>query len=171
MAVIRASRVQSPRQNELVQRLANELRSEHHRQQPFIYINDVAQTGTHHVTVLWDEWRSLTPQQRSKVVVGAFEQCKSDISGPLTIALGLTGEEASRLGLTPFKVQLLLKPGEESRRAELEQFLRMEGAFETAEGPQLLFRTLDQADEAYQRLQSEAPGPHWAIVREIPREQ
>ena len=171
MAVIRASRAESPLRAELTQRLVAELRSENNAQQPFIYINDVAQTGTHHVTVLWDAWRSLTPQQRGKVILDAFEQINPEIPPSVTIALGLTGEEARRLGLTPFKVQLLLKADERDRRAELEALLKAEGAFETAEGPQLLFRTLEQADAAYQRLQAKAPGPHWVIVQDVPREQ
>lgn len=166
MAVIRTRPTRSTRHDELVRRLAAELRQQQRTQQPFVYVNDVAQTGTLHVTVVWDEWRDLTIHERAQVILDAFAEHDRTTVGHITIAIGVTGEEARRLGLLPYRVQLLLRRGEEPQRSRLEELLRQEGAFDTPEGLQLLFRSEQQAEDAYRRLQSAAPQAPWALVRE-----
>ena len=166
MAVIRILTRHAAQHDSLVERLVEELARDARTGQPFVYINNVGQTGSFHVTVVWDAWQDLSAQQRSSIIMDALEQHDPAKRGHITIAMGLTGEEARRLGILRFKIQLMPKKCEESQQGQLKKLLRDEGAFETHEGLQLLFRTEEQANEAYDRLQTAAPGNHWALVRE-----
>lgn len=166
MAVIRPSTDKAAQHEILVESLVNELRRERHNGQPYVYINNVGQTPSLHVTVVWDEWRDLSSQQRSRIIVDAVERNDPATRGKITIAMGLTGEEARQFGILRYKVQLHLKKPEEGRRPQLETLLRDEGAFDTSEGRELLFLTEEQANQAYDRLQDAAPGKHWVLVRE-----
>src|SRR6185437_10426675 len=141
MAVIRPPSRQAPQHASLMAHLVRELNADAKKGQPFVYINNVGETGSLHVTVVWDEWRDLSSQQRSRIIMDAMELYDPATRGHITIAMGVTGEEARRLGLLRFKIQLLLKKTEANRRPQLEEALREEGAFETAEGLELLFRT------------------------------
>jgi hypothetical protein len=53
-----------------------------------------------HVTVIWDEWRDIAPEQRGKIIMDAYEQAQRDDLLRITVAMGLTHEEAERLGVT-----------------------------------------------------------------------
>lgn len=52
-----------------------------------------------HVFVTWDEWRDIDAQTRSEMIVQALQEVKGEAAVlELTIAMGLTSDEASRLG-------------------------------------------------------------------------
>jgi hypothetical protein len=167
MAVIRQRAPLHNQHRDLVEKLSTELNGTRFGGQPFVYINNVAQTGTLHVTVVWDEWRNVNMQERSQIILDAMEMHDPATTGHITIALGLAGDEALQLGILPYQVRLLLKPSEEAKRPYLEQLLRTEGAFGTSQGLQLLFRTRQQAEEAYARLQAKTPDV-WTISYQPP---
>ncbi len=56
-----------------------------------------------HVYVIWDEWKGLDQRERSEIIMDVVEQ----LSGPqgmpdlslVTVAMGLTIEEAKRMGI------------------------------------------------------------------------
>lgn len=53
-----------------------------------------------HVYVIWDEWRDLDQQQRSELITDAFIAVRGQAAIlDLTVAMGLTPEEAKRMGL------------------------------------------------------------------------
>lgn len=65
--------------------------------QPLISITRPGQRT--HILVVWDEWKSLSQQERSEIIMHAYET----EYGPLEVqmvsaAMGLTSVEAERLG-------------------------------------------------------------------------
>jgi hypothetical protein len=56
-----------------------------------------------HIFVIWDEWKGLDQRQRSEVIMDVVEHLSGkhafrDLS-LVTVAMGLTAEEAKRLGI------------------------------------------------------------------------
>jgi hypothetical protein len=56
-----------------------------------------------HIYVIWDEWRGLDQRQRSEVIMDVVEHLTGrhalrDLS-LVTVAMGLTAEEAKRMGI------------------------------------------------------------------------
>ena len=67
---------------------------------PLIIEEDAPYSERIHVTVIWDRWAQIGPQERSQIIVEAYEQ----VRGPgtfltLTSALGLTHADAKKLGV------------------------------------------------------------------------
>ena len=65
--------------------------------QPLISITRPGQRT--HILVVWDEWKGLSQQERSQIIMRAYEE----EYGPLEVqmvsaAMGLTSSEAERLG-------------------------------------------------------------------------
>jgi len=52
-----------------------------------------------HVTVIWDEWGDVAPEQRGKIIMDAYEQVRQEDLPRITVALGLTHSEAERIGV------------------------------------------------------------------------
>ena len=53
-----------------------------------------------HVYVIWDDWRDLGQIERSEIIMDAFESVHGrDRSLNVTVAMGLTVEEADRIGI------------------------------------------------------------------------
>jgi hypothetical protein len=168
MAVFRTDVGPASGHEQLVNDFRQELARNRRGGQPYIFINDIGQTGTFHVTAVWDRWRGLTPQQRSKVIVEALNRYDPSTAGKITIAMGLSGAEARRMGILPYAVQVLLKRGEGHLRQKATDFLKEHGAFETDDGTfELLFRTEDAAVDAYSTLKEESPdlAPHLALAQ------
>lgn len=87
----------------LVEAIAQELRLEQAEgspDAPLIIEEDAPYSERIHVTVIWDRWAQVNPEDRSRVIVEAYEQ----VRGPgtfltLTSALGLTHADAKKLGV------------------------------------------------------------------------
>jgi hypothetical protein len=72
------------------------------RVEPFIVEEQDSRTGTLRLYVFWRAWAGLPQRERSEVIMDAFEQAR----GPapevrVTLAMGLTPDEAERLGMRP----------------------------------------------------------------------
>jgi hypothetical protein len=86
-----------------VEAIAQELRlaqSEGSPDAPLIIEEEARHSGRIHVTVIWDRWGQVGPEERSRMILEAYEQ----VRGPgtfltLTSALGLTHAEAKRLSV------------------------------------------------------------------------
>ncbi len=53
-----------------------------------------------HLYVVWSEWGELTPMERSKIVLQAYTQFKGqDLANSVTLAMGLTPDEAEKIGI------------------------------------------------------------------------
>ena len=58
--------------------------------------NRIAQTKSIHVVMIWDAWKDLLPTERSKVILDASIKAKWARGATITVAMGLTSEEALR---------------------------------------------------------------------------
>ena len=57
------------------------------------------QTPTH-LYVIWEAWRDLTPRRRSEMIMDAYVAVRGRADAlNVTLAMGLTQEEADRLGI------------------------------------------------------------------------
>jgi hypothetical protein len=105
--VIRVSPSAPPVDADLLGAIAQELMNDQQQgpvDAPYIEEEEIRQTDNLHVTVLWDnpKWARLSPVERSRVILAAYEQVRGASEMlRITIALGLTHEEAARLGVVP----------------------------------------------------------------------
>ena len=55
---------------------------------------------TNHIYVVWNEWENLTPFERSKIILQAYEKYRGhELALDVTLAMGLTPTEADKLHL------------------------------------------------------------------------
>lgn len=53
-----------------------------------------------HLYVVWSEWGDLTPIERSRLILQAYERYRGrDIATRVTLAMGLTPAEARQMGI------------------------------------------------------------------------
>ena len=52
-----------------------------------------------HVTVIWDAWSDLPPEERGRAIMDAYEHARPDDVLRIIVALGLTPTEATRIGI------------------------------------------------------------------------
>lgn len=53
-----------------------------------------------HVTVIWGRWQGIDPEVRGHVIVDAVEKARGkDAARKVSLALGVTPEQAARLGV------------------------------------------------------------------------
>lgn len=72
---------------------------------PKIIVEGYENHGPLHVYVVWDDWKDLPLQERSKVILEAFKEVESeDDFSRVTIAMGLTSDEAPRFGIEVEKI-------------------------------------------------------------------
>src|SRR5438132_8644977 len=95
----------SPKHDAFVKKLVQEFTASSSNLQPLILEEQVPSTKSRHVQVIWDRWKDLDDEQRSAVIVDAYTQAEGpDTAGTITIADGVTPQEALALGLLQFKV-------------------------------------------------------------------
>lgn len=131
--------------------------------------NQIAQTKSVHIVVIWDEWKELPPTSRSKVILEAYSRAKRLRGSTITVAMGLTGEEALRMGFLPYSIVTTRRQGDKVAPQKLTTALAHAGGIilKVGSSTQLRFPTLEQAEEVYRQLTQEVPGPYWAIVHEV----
>lgn len=86
-----------------VEAIAQELRLEQAEglpDSPLIIEEDAPYSERIHVTVIWDRWAQIGPEERSRIIVEAYEQVRgAGTFLTLTSALGLTHADAKKLGV------------------------------------------------------------------------
>lgn len=69
-------------------------------QQPIIIEEAASQNLPVHLYVIWDDWAPLGSIERSEIIMDAYEQLHGRGGAVnVTVAMGLTPEEADRLGI------------------------------------------------------------------------
>src|SRR5438552_724193 len=97
--------IRSTKHDALVKRLLQEFTSSNANVQPLILEEQIPATKSRHVRVIWDRWKELEDEQRSAVITDAYAAAEGpEAAKTITIADGLTPQEAFALGLLPFKV-------------------------------------------------------------------
>jgi hypothetical protein len=63
-------------------------------------IEEQTPRGPVHVTVVWDKWPHLSGEARGRIILEAYRQAQGDDAmRRISIALGVTSQQAERLGL------------------------------------------------------------------------
>ena len=144
------------------------LQSEPSLSEPFVIEDQIAQTKSAHVMVIWDKWAHLTPDDRSKTILDAYAEAGRLADAAITMAMGLTGEEAFRMGFLQYGIVTTRRKGDEVSINELSKAMASAGGvfLRVGSSTQLRFPTLELAEDAYRRLSQEVPGPYWAIMHD-----
>lgn len=67
---------------------------------PAIIEEQVPRSDRLYVTVVWDEWNDISPEDRGRIILDAYERVRgTDIAQRISVALGLTHTESQRLGV------------------------------------------------------------------------
>ena len=52
--------------------------------------------------VIWDDWDSLSQQDRSEIVMAAYAEAKGEGDAlKISVAMGITAAEAAKMGISP----------------------------------------------------------------------
>ena len=82
----------------LQKRLADEFRHPAD-EYPAPFINIERPGASTHLLVVWDDWRDLSQQERSYLILRAYEAAEGpDAAAEVSVAMGLTVSEAEGLG-------------------------------------------------------------------------
>ena len=162
----------TPRTNgNLVGRLAEELRSERDSGQPIIY-EQAFPNGNLRVTVVWDDWDRLPLEERTEIILQAYERADGPRSRErIALASGLTVPEAYGAGMLPFQIITALRKNDPVTLEQCRQAMIEEGASSllAPDKPQLRFATQEEAEAAIKRLARSLPNsePVWVITQEL----
>ena len=163
---------QAPRMNgALIKRLTEELRSEREAGQPIIYEREYSPKALG-VTVVWDKWDRLPLEERTEIILRAYEQAE----GPgarerIALASGLTVPEAHASGMLPFEIITALRKSDPVTAEQCREAMLEEGATTLLEPerPRLWFATREEAEAAQKRLVQRLPRSDdvWLVTQEM----
>lgn len=92
----------SPQADDLRRRLIEEW--EHPPQDapaPLIIEEEATPDRPTHLYVIWDDWSDLNQQKRSEIIMDAYEHVRDPAKSlRVTVAMGLTRQEAQRMKIT-----------------------------------------------------------------------
>lgn len=157
--------------NGLAERLAEELKSNRDYGQPLVYEQEYATKKTR-VTVIWDEWADASLEERSAIILRAYERAEGGSAREkIALASGLTVPEATAAGMLPFQVLPGLRPTDPVNIDQVEAAMLEQGASRLNEEDdlQLRFATREEAEACRERLIEKLPesAPIWIISRDI----
>lgn len=135
--------------------------------QPLIIEQDLPQTQTLHVAVVWEKWRLVEAGERSAMVLHAYERAAPGRVDAITIAMGVTTDEAIDLGLLPYGIIPTIKKDEPLTRDAARVLMREEGAVDTPSGLMLAFPNEESATAAYRRLVAKTKPEYWTITQAV----
>lgn len=152
----------------LVGQLARRIAAPATLDEPFILQDRVPQTRTRHVVVIWDKWSDLDRSGRSKIILDAYEKAEVLGNDSLSVAMGLTQQEAMQMGYLQYSIITLRKNSDPVTLEQLKQAMESVGGIHVRTGSllQLRFPTKELAQEAYRQLVTQIPGPYWGIQHE-----
>lgn len=84
----------------LEERLANELATPAEGGQPLVFEEPPEPAPVTRLFVVWDDWSEMSQQDRSAIILGAYERSKGPAAAlKIAVAMGLTTAEAERMGI------------------------------------------------------------------------
>src|SRR6266852_3671443 len=131
----------------LVERLADELKSDRQSGQPLIEEEEFP-TKKLRVNVIWDEWDRVPLEDRTATILRAYEQAEGrDYRDRIALASGLTGPEAHAAGRLPYQVIAAVRKADPVTMDQCRKALIEEGAsiLYGQDNPQLRFSTKEEA--------------------------
>jgi hypothetical protein len=85
---------------DLEARLAHEFETPTEQGQPLVFEEPPEPAPVNQIYVVWDDWASLSQQQRSEIILRAYERAKGEQPAlKITVAMGLTATEAENMGI------------------------------------------------------------------------
>ena len=155
----------------LAGRLAEELKSDRDYGQPLVYEQEYATKKTR-VTVIWDEWADASLEERSAIILRAYELAEGDAAREkIALASGLTVPEATAAGMLPYQVLPAIRTTDPVDLEDVEAAMVEQGASQLnrEDGLQLRFATREEADACRSRLIEKLPSsePIWIISRDV----
>ena len=87
---------------QLLERLLQEWRAQQAGEGEPLIIEETPRSGDrpNHLYVVWSEWDDLTPIERSRLIMQAYEKYKGrDIADSVTLAMGLTPDEVRHMNI------------------------------------------------------------------------
>ncbi len=155
----------------LARRLAEDLKSGRDYGQPLVYEQEFA-TKKSRVTVIWDEWADASLEERSAIILRAYELAEgADAREKIALASGLTVPEATAAGMLPYQIIAGLRSTDPISPEDVQSVMLEQGASKLNEedGLQLRFATREEAEACRQRLIEKRPAsaPIWIISRDV----
>jgi hypothetical protein len=137
--------------------------------EPFIVEDRVPQTRSRHVTVIWNAWKNLPRDVRSRIILDAYQSSNRLHGDTVRVALGLTQQEAFDRGYLPFQIVPMIRKSDPVSPGEIRKALASIGGIHVKvdSARQVRFPSQSHAEEAYRRLAEKIHGPYWAITQEI----
>ena len=137
--------------------------------EPQIYEEEITQTQTLHVLVIWDRWQGVPAAARSSIIFDAYERVDPARMLRLKFAFGFTFEEAITGGYLPYKIQDTIRPTDPVDRQAVRAEMIGLGARETASGLELRFPYRSLADQALGTLESKfgIGKGYFSLVQEV----
>jgi hypothetical protein len=163
----------SVKHDAFVKKLVQEFTSSSANVQPLILEEEIPSTNSRHVHVVWDRWKELEDEQRSAVISDAYTEAEGpEAAKAITIADGLTPQEAYALGLLSFKVVPVRKKNDPISFDAYEQAKAKEArrTLRGTKSKELRYARLEDAQQAFERLQAVLPHSSWAVVQELATE-
>jgi hypothetical protein len=155
----------------LAEKLAQELKSNRDYGQPLVYEQEYA-TKKARVTVIWDEWADASLEERTAVILRAYELAEGgDAREKIALASGLTVPEATAAGMLPYQVLPARRATDPVAPEDIRAAMLEQGAsrMNAEDGLQLRFATREEADGCRARLSARLPDsePIWIISRDV----
>ncbi len=113
------------------------------------------------IFVVWDKWKDVPSEMRSKIITEAYNEKKDKIAQPL----GVTYQEAIEQFLLPYAVIPMTRKQEVSEESLREAMKKHGGLVLEGGKVDLRFPTMEMAREAHQKLSDELPKGYWSIVQ------
>ena len=149
----------TPTNKDLAEKLAEELKSDRDYGQPLVYEQEYSTKRTR-VTVMWDKWADVPLEDRSAVILRAYELAEGKPAREkIALASGLTVPEATAAGLLPYQVIPALRESDTIKPEDVKQAMIEQGASQLSDedGLQLRFATREEADACRKRLAEALP--------------
>jgi hypothetical protein len=132
--------------------------------------NELIQTKSLHVTIVWNEWYGVEMAVRSRVILDAYEKTQRKSDYRITVALGLTGREAIEAGLLPYRIETNRRQDDRVKLIDLARAMAKVGdgiLIKDGKRLELRFPTIERAEATYRTLLEQVPGPFWKLVQEV----
>jgi hypothetical protein len=156
----------SERHRELVGQLSRELAGKPTRGGPVIFEIPLDQRDEVDVFVVWQAWEGLRWEDRSSVILEAYQGLPTKVAQPL----GVTYDEAVQQGLLPYAIEPNVHRGEKADEGRLRDALLKQGAIELPDRGgtiRLLFPNRRMAESACDDLRKAVPEADWSIVQNV----
>lgn len=160
-----------PIDEDLVNSLVDELKSNRELGQPVID-EQAFPSGQIRVTVIWDEWDHLPMEDRTSIILRAYELAEGrEYRENIALASGLTVPEAYAAGMLPLRIIPALRKTDSVTAEQCRQAMIEVGAstlFGTDQ-PQLRFASMDEAEAVRKKLVQLLPSSEqvWVITQEV----